>query len=98
MATVRVLKASEDGAHSAGDDYTVAAANISVFKSSVVISDPVNGTTNPKAIPGAIIEYCISVANARVLQLQPASHVTDTLPADVLGTNGITFNHRFRSC
>ncbi|MDP5102560.1 MAG: DUF11 domain-containing protein [Erythrobacter sp.] len=37
--------------------------NVSVTKVSSIISDPVNGATNPKAIPGALIEYLISVAN-----------------------------------
>ncbi|MHA7818783.1 MAG: proprotein convertase P-domain-containing protein [Erythrobacter sp.] len=36
---------------------------LSVSKVSSVISDPVNGTTNPKAIPGATIEYLITVTN-----------------------------------
>ena len=37
--------------------------NISVTKVSSVIADPVNGTNNPKAIPGATIEYLITVSN-----------------------------------
>jgi uncharacterized repeat protein (TIGR01451 family) len=36
---------------------------LSVTKVSSVISDPVNSTNQPKAIPGALIEYLISVAN-----------------------------------
>lgn len=28
-----------------------------VSKKSMTISDPVNGNTNPKSIPGAILEY-----------------------------------------
>lgn len=39
-------------------------AALSVSKVSTVIADPVNGTTNPKAIPGATIEYLITVANS----------------------------------
>lgn len=38
-------------------------ANLSVTKVSSVISDPQNGGTNPKAIPGAVIQYCITVTN-----------------------------------
>lgn len=38
-------------------------ASLSVTKVSSVISDPVNGTVNPKAIPGAIVEYVIQVTN-----------------------------------
>jgi hypothetical protein len=36
---------------------------INVSKSSTVISDPANGTSNPKAIPGATIRYCIVAEN-----------------------------------
>jgi uncharacterized repeat protein (TIGR01451 family) len=41
----------------------VATANLVVAKTSTVISDPVNGTTNPKLIPGAVVEYAITVTN-----------------------------------
>ena len=34
-----------------------------VLKTVVVESDPINGTTNPKAIPGAILLYTITVTN-----------------------------------
>jgi len=37
---------------------------LSVTKVSSVISDPVNATNQPKAIPGALIEYLIDVANS----------------------------------
>lgn len=79
-----------NGYHSATDTYQVAAANITVFKSSRVVSDPINNTTNPKAIPGAVIEYCISVANAPGSATATGIAITDTLPADVSG-NGITY-------
>lgn len=54
---------ARDASHSAKDDYTVAAAVLSVVKTSRVISDPFNNTTNPKMIPGAVVEYCIAVSN-----------------------------------
>ncbi|WP_248633944.1 CshA/CshB family fibrillar adhesin-related protein [Novosphingobium nitrogenifigens] len=38
-------------------------ASLAVVKSSTVLSDPVNGSTNPKAIPGAIVAYTITVSN-----------------------------------
>lgn len=38
-------------------------AQLSVTKVSSVIADPVNGTNNPKAIPGATVEYLIRVTN-----------------------------------
>ncbi|MGH3804157.1 MAG: hypothetical protein ACRDTD_29290 [Pseudonocardiaceae bacterium] len=55
--------AVRDGAHSDNDDYTVQTATLVVTKTSRIISDPVNFAVNPKLIPGAVIEYCIAVAN-----------------------------------
>lgn len=43
---------------------TIALPNFIVTKSSVVVSDPINGTTNPKAIPGAFVDYTIRVENS----------------------------------
>nr|WP_067295371.1 SdrD B-like domain-containing protein [Marinobacterium profundum] len=37
--------------------------NLTTVKSVVTLSDPVNGTSNPKAIPGAEVEYTITVTN-----------------------------------
>lgn len=55
---------AEDGRDSDTATYTVTTASIAVTKSSTVISDPFNDITNPKAIPGAVIEYCILVTNS----------------------------------
>ena len=38
-------------------------ATLTITKASTLISDPVNGTTNPKMIPGAIVEYAVTVTN-----------------------------------
>lgn len=54
---------ARDGSHSDNDDYTVQTATLAVTKTSRVISDPFNNTTNPKLIPGAVVEYCIAVSN-----------------------------------
>lgn len=72
--------AARDGAGSARDDYTVAAAALTVAKTSVVISDPVNGTTNPKMIPGAVVEYCIAVSNAAGGAAASNVAISDPLP------------------
>lgn len=58
------VEGAEDGAHSDTGRFTVGTASIAVAKQSVVISDPFNDTTNPKAIPGAVVEYCILVTNS----------------------------------
>ena len=74
---------ARDGKHSAMDDYTVSAAALSVVKSSKIISDPVNGTTNPKFIPGATIEYCIAVSNAAGSATATGISISDTVPTEV---------------
>ncbi|MBU6266306.1 MAG: hypothetical protein KGN34_02115 [Sphingomonadales bacterium] len=72
-----------DGKYSVKGDYTVAGAVLSVNKYSTIISDPVNGTTNPKAIPGAVIEYCIAVANGAGAATATGLSISDTLPTTV---------------
>ena len=79
--TAGATDAARDGRFSARDDYTVAAAALTVTKTSRVISDPSNGTTNPKAIPGATIEYCIQVANAGGSASASDVGISDPLPA-----------------
>lgn len=85
---------ARDAAFSARDDYTVLAAALTVLKASKVISDPLNGTTNPKAIPGATLEYCISVANAGGGATATAVNIVDPLPTNVSydSTYGIFVN------
>lgn len=78
---------ANQGDHSDTDSFVVGAAAISVTKSSTIIDDPVNGTTNPKAIPGATIEYCITVSNAAGSALATSVAVNDVLPADVTYDN-----------
>jgi uncharacterized repeat protein (TIGR01451 family) len=57
--------------------------NLSVTKVSSVISDPVNLTNNPKAIPGATIDYLISLANTGISAVDAGTVViTDNGPAD----------------
>jgi uncharacterized repeat protein (TIGR01451 family) len=83
-----------DGIHFDEDDYTILAASLVATKTSRVISDPVNGTTNPKMIPGAVVEYCIAVANAAGSATASNVNVTDSLPGetDYLTAFGVKLN------
>jgi len=65
----------------AQDTYVVATATLGVTKTSSVISDPVNNTTNPKAIPGAVMQYAIAIANTGS-QAATLSSVNDPIPAN----------------
>ncbi|MFM9977582.1 MAG: hypothetical protein ACKVOP_06000 [Sphingomonadaceae bacterium] len=61
-------------------------AELTMTKVSSVISDPVNGTANPKLIPGAVVEYTILVTNVGNGPVDANTVVvTDPLPA-VAGT------------
>ncbi|WP_184719815.1 DUF11 domain-containing protein [Caulobacter sp.] len=70
-----------DARHSAGDEYLIAAASAEVTKFAVLISDPLNGIVSPKAIPGAIIEYCIAVKNIGGQAITNVG-LTDNIPAN----------------
>ena len=54
--------------------------NLTIAKSSSVVSDPTNGTSNPKAIPGATMRYCILVTN-NGSGTATGVNVADALPA-----------------
>ena len=62
-------------------------AVLGVTKVSTLISDPTNGTTNPKAIPGAVMEYCILIQNPGSGTATGLSGV-DTIPAALTYTAG----------
>ncbi len=57
--------------------------DLTVSKISSIIADPINGTTNPKAIPGATVEYLITVTNIGSDSVfQDTVSVLDNGPAD----------------
>jgi hypothetical protein len=72
---------ARNGIHFAEDDYVILAASLTATKTSRVISDPFNGTTNPKMIPGAVVEYCIAVANAADSATATGVNLSDEVPA-----------------
>ena len=56
---------------------------LTVQKTSAVISDPINGTTNPKRIPGAVVQYVVSITNSGNGTVDSSSLViTDPVPAN----------------
>lgn len=79
-----------DGIETDGDDFTVAAANLSVVKYSRVVSDGVS-VTNPKAIPGAVVEYCIAVSNGAGAATATNVNISDNLTT----VSGVTFQGSF---
>jgi len=76
---------SRDAAYSATDDYIVLAAALSATKTSSIVSGDF-GTG--AAIPGAKIEYCITVSNASGGADASNVVISDTLPGEVTFDGG----------
>ena len=56
---------------------------LTIVKLSSVVSDPVNASTNPKAIPGAIVEYQVILTNPATTPIDDDTVVvTDPVPAN----------------
>ena len=76
-----------------GTENTVSDTNVATFsvyipvmvtKYSTVYSDPINGTTNPKAIPGAVLTYTLIVTNSNPSLLPVnVAVLTDNLAAQI---------------
>lgn len=72
---------TRDGIHSAAGVFTVSSATLGVNKTSTVVSDPVNGTTNPMRMPGARIRYTIAASNTGGAAATSVV-ITDAIPAN----------------
>jgi uncharacterized repeat protein (TIGR01451 family) len=70
-----------DGILDAQDGFIVSSAALLITKTATLISDPFN-VSDPKAIPGAVIEYLITVANSGAETAENVI-ITDTLSADI---------------
>ena len=59
-------------------------ATLTTVKTSSVISDPVNGAINPKAIPGSVVRYSIRVSNSgNVTVTNNSVFIIDALPSTI---------------
>lgn len=83
---------ARDAAFSARNAFKVKAPVLTMAKTSAVISDPVNGTTNPKAIPGAIVEYTVTITNNAAATGNATNvSISDSLAA-MVGAGYISYN------
>lgn len=71
-----------DGVESDRDGFEVDSAELEITKVATVLDDPFNGTTFPKAIPGATVEYVITVDNTGSLDADNVV-ITDAIDTDV---------------
>lgn len=72
-----------DGKHSASATYTIATSALTVAKTVTLLCDPVNGTTNPKNIPGAVVQYAITISNAPGAASATLTSLSDALAASL---------------
>lgn len=64
------------------DGYQFDFTALTIGKGSTIISDPVNGTSSPFAIPGAIVEYTVSISNPGSSSTTSLT-ITDDIQADL---------------
>jgi hypothetical protein len=69
--------------HQRNGAFSIGQPQLTMTKSVTVLSDPANGTTNPKAIPGAVMLYSVTVSNSGVGGTDADSiNISDALPAE----------------
>lgn len=81
---------NRDGQASDRSAFRISAAALTILKSAATYSDPFNGTTNPKAIPGAVMTYTITVSNAA-----GGANATNVTISDNLTGMPVTFATQF---
>jgi uncharacterized repeat protein (TIGR01451 family) len=70
--------------------FSLQTAAIGFVKTSLVLNDPINSATNPKAIPGATIQYCLLVTNggplsaSTIILSDPVPAATTFVPGSML--------------
>jgi hypothetical protein len=84
---------ARDGQHSARDAYLVSSSVLTVTKTATLICDPINGNAaNRMNIPGAAVQYAITITNA-----PGAASATLVQIGDVLDVAHMTFDPKLNS-
>ena len=84
---------ARDASSVAFDAYLVVTATLTVSKTTAVYSDPANGTTDAKAIPGAILTYTITIVNTGSATAT-AVNIQDSLNAEIVAGT-VVFNTQY---
>ena len=83
--------AARDGQHSDDGSFLVDVTTLAVTKTSRVTTDPINLAVNPKAIPGATVDYCLVMINTGGQTITNVAMV-DILPIQVTYVAGSLFS------
>jgi len=88
--TVEILfaDAGNDATQSAADQFAVQSASLSVTKTQTVISDGF-GSASPRAIPNAVVEYTITVANGSTTTAATGIAISDPIPGATTFQTGL---------
>lgn len=73
----------DDPSYSAITAINIEPVTLKVTKTSAVVCDPINANSTPRSIPGAAIQYAITIANTGGIATTLTS-ITDTLPSNVV--------------
>jgi uncharacterized repeat protein (TIGR01451 family) len=89
-ASVEVLfaDAGNDATQSAADQYAIESAALTVTKVQTVIDDGF-GSPSPRAIPNAVVEYTLTVANGSTTTPADGIAISDPIPADTTFQTGL---------
>ena len=88
--------AANSGSASAVNSYELSTATLALSKLQTLISDP-TGSSVPKSVPGAVVEYCLQVTNSGS-DAASAVSFTDTLPAGLTPDTASNFRVGDSSC
>ena len=90
--TVEVIFADDpvnaDATESATDQLALQSAALTVSKTETVLDDGF-GSASPRAIPGAFVEYTITIANSSATTAATALAITDPIPANTTFQQGL---------
>jgi uncharacterized repeat protein (TIGR01451 family) len=83
---------ARDATESDANQYRIESAALTLNKTATVVSDEF-GSPSPKAIPGAVVQYTVTVINNSTTTAANAVTVTDNIPANTTFVSGsITVN------
>ncbi len=74
-----VTDIGRNGQHSADNSYTIQTAELTVTKVALAHYDDINQNSFPKAIPGAVVRYTITIENAAGGAVATLTEVSDVL-------------------
>ena len=80
--------AGNDATQAATDQFAIRSAALTVTKAQTVIDDGF-GSASPRAIPNAIVEYAITVANSSTTTAADGLAISDPIPANTTFQTGL---------